>query len=165
MHKGENMNSYLTRIHNVCDDIRVVEEKIEDKELEGVSLNGFMKEWRTFFQGITWRYQLPDWEHLWSDFTEEELRLSLVKRTINNRTRGPKYEKDEEANVDLASKGKVNKGHSEGKNSKGGEKEKKDLSKFKWFRCGDFCHYVTQYPKRKKDKKGQVHTKYSIEID
>ena len=64
-----------------------------------------------------------DWEHLWSDFTQEELRLSLVQGTTSSSSssKGLKVEEEEE-NVALASKGKVKKGSSQGQSSKGGEK-------------------------------------------
>lgn len=50
----------------------------------------------------------------------------------------------EEKNVVVASKGL-----SQGKAK---NKKKKDLSKFKCFRCDELGHYSTQCPLRKKDK-------------
>lgn len=74
-------------------------------------------------------------------------------------------EKEEEQNIALSSKRKVKKGPNQGQNSKGGENEKKDLLKVKFFRCGEFGHYVTYCPNRNKDKKGQENTTISVEID
>ena len=58
----------------------------------------------------------------------------------------------------------VSKGPSQGQ----GEhmKKKKDLSKVKCFRCGELCHYSTQFHLRKKDKeeKKEYHTTFA-EID
>lgn len=55
---------------------------------------------------------MHDWERLWSDFMQEELRLSVVwGTTSNNSSKGSKVEKEEE-NVAIASKGKVMKGPS-----------------------------------------------------
>lgn len=71
-----------------------------------------------------------------------------------------------EENVALASKGKAKKGPNQGQGSKGGEKKKKDPSKIKCFKCGEFGLYSTQCPQRKKDKKEkQVQTTTSVEID
>lgn len=44
----ESVTSYLTRIQNIRDELAIVGEKHEDKELVQVALNGFIKEWRTF---------------------------------------------------------------------------------------------------------------------
>lgn len=107
-----------------------------------VFINGFSKEWRTSVQGITGQDQQLDWEHLWSDFTQEELRLSLVKGTIRNDSRELKAEKEEEENVALVSKGKAKKVPTQGQSLKGGEKKKKDISKVKCFACGEFVHYA-----------------------
>eukprot|EP00253_Pinus_taeda_P029529 PITA_29529 len=74
----------------------------------------------------------------------EELRRALLKSTISGSSnKGMKSGKEEE-NVALASKS-PSQGHGE-------KKKKKDLSKVKCFRCGEFGHYNTQCPFRKKDK-------------
>lgn len=53
----------------------------------------------------------------------------------------------------------ASKGPSQGQ----GEKKKKDISKVKCFRCGEFGHYNTHCPRRKKDKQDQATT--SAETD
>ena len=46
------------------------------------------------------------------------------------------------------------------------QKNKKDLSKVKCFRCGEFGHYNTQCPLRKKDKQEkQDQATTHVEID
>lgn len=82
------------------------------------------------------------------NFTQEEMRLALVKNNISgNNNKGPKGGQEEE-NIALALKGKAKKGPSQGQGSQGGEK--KDMSKTKCFGCGEFGHYSTQCLKRKK---------------
>lgn len=104
-----------------------------------------------FVHVISRRDKLPDWECLWSDFTQEDLRLSLVNGTTSSSGKGLKVEKE---NVALAWKRKAKKVPNQGQDSKG-EKKKKDLPKVKCFRCSQLGHYVSQYLKRKKDKKGK----------
>ena len=91
---------------------------------------------------------MPSWDQLWSDFTQEELRLSLVSGTSS---KSHKSEAEQE-NVALAGKGKAKKGSSKGSNPQG-EKKKKDLSKVKCYGCHEFGHYVSDCPQRKKGKK------------
>lgn len=92
---------------------------------------------------------MPNWECLWNEFTQEDLRLSLVKGTTSSSSsKGPKVEEEEE-DIALVNKGKAEKAPSQGQGSKGGEKKKKDLSKIKCFRCGEFGHYNTRCPYKK----------------
>lgn len=51
--------------------------------------------------------KLPDLDRLWSDFSQEELRLNLVNATTSS-SKAPKVEREQE-NVTLARKGKVKK--------------------------------------------------------
>lgn len=63
------------------------------------------------------------------------MRLTLVKSSLGGSSKGSKIV--EEENVALASKGKEKKGPSQGQRLHGGEK-KKDMSKIKCFKCGEF---------------------------
>jgi len=96
--------------------------------------------------------KIPDWDRLWSDFTQEELRLNLVNgSSVSNKA--PNFEREQE-NVPLIGKGKVKKGSSKGPSSKG--EKKKDLAKVKCYGCHNFCHYVNDFPLRKKKGNKQV---------
>ena len=133
MQKGEGVTSYLTRLHNVRDELATVGEKPFDDELVCTTLNGFSKECCTFVQVIYGGDTLLDWDCLWSDFTQGELRLNLAEGTISCNNKESKVEKEEEENMVLLIKGKAKKGPSQGHNSKGGEKKRKDLPKDKCF--------------------------------
>ena len=90
---------------------------------------------------------MPNWEWLWDDFVQEELRVGLVS---SNGQRG-----EDEDTVALAAKGKkkkVNrKGPKEGEMKKQGvEQQQRDMSKVKCFACHKFGHYAGQCPNRKK---------------
>lgn len=146
------MTSYLTKVRLVKDDLAMVGDKPSDDELVRIALNGFFKEWSMFVQVISRRDKLPDWDFLWSDFTQELLRLNLVNGTSGS-GKALKVEREQE-NVTLAGKGKVKKGSTKGFNSKG--EKKKDLSKVKYYRCHEFGHYVSDCPQRKKKSKKQV---------
>ena len=53
MHQGESDTAYLTKVQEVCDELVAIGEKPIDTELVCVALNGFTKDWHTFFQSIT----------------------------------------------------------------------------------------------------------------
>ena len=111
--------------------MEVVGETIDNIELVHISLNGFTKQWNTFIKVIVGREHVPDWDHLWSDFTQEELQVNYLSGTNNS---GQKGEDDD--NVYLARKGKAKaKNGSNGKHASKGEGNKKDVSKIKCFIC------------------------------
>ncbi|KAH9291810.1 hypothetical protein KI387_043003, partial [Taxus chinensis] len=140
MNKGEDVTSYLTRLRLVKDELAVVGDSPSDDELVRIALNGFTKQWDVFVQVVSGRDTLPSWDRLWTDFTQEEFRLSLV----NGANKSQKSEGEQE-NVALAGKGKAKKGFSKGSNYQS-EKKKKDLSKVKCFGCHEFGHYVSDCP-------------------
>lgn len=113
MQKGENVTTYLTGIWFVRDKIAVVGEKSTDYELVHITFNGFTNEYHMLVHVISGNDKLPYWEHLWSDFTQEELRLNLVEGTTSSSGKGQKV-KEEQENVTLLGKGKEKKGPSQG---------------------------------------------------
>jgi len=95
---------------------------------------------------VNGREKLPDWERLWSDLMQEEIRRSTRA--------GPSLKHDDEENLALASKARKGKGkasQSKSSSSHGGKKIKK--SKVRYFNCHEVGHYATNCP-HKKSKKG-----------
>ena len=78
---------------------------------------------------------------MWANLQQEEMRRDLVKSTISgSSSSGVKIEKEEE-NASLASKG-----------YQGKQIQKREVSKVKFFRCGNMGHFASQCPLKKKDK-------------
>jgi hypothetical protein len=75
MAKGESVVSYLTKFTQIRDELAAVGETVDETELVRIALNGFTKQWDVFVRGVVAREKLPDWERLWDDFTQEELRV------------------------------------------------------------------------------------------
>ena len=92
-----------------------------------------VKDWEVFVQRILGKATLPDWEEMHASLRQEEIRR-LSK--VGSSGKGIRIKKEEEEDVALASEGKQ-------------EKWKKDLSKVKFFHCGELCHYATQCPRKK----------------
>eukprot|EP00253_Pinus_taeda_P023010 PITA_23010 len=93
------------------------------------------------------REKLPNWEQLWLELMQEEIRRS---------TRDGSSSKDNEENLALASKarkGKEKDSHPKLSSSHGGKKV--DKYKVRCFNCHEVGHYATNFP-LKKSKKGSL---------
>jgi hypothetical protein len=78
MAKGESVVTYLTKFTQIRDELTAMKEAVDDTELVMTTLNGFTKQWEVFFRGVVAQEKLPNWERLWDDFTQEELRLHAL---------------------------------------------------------------------------------------
>jgi hypothetical protein len=160
MAKFELVVSYLTKFTQVKDELAGVGETVPDRDMVSFARLGFPKSWENFIDAVSGKEKLLDWERLWSDCVQEEIR---------KQTRSGSHVKQEakEENFALVGKG----GKARGKKGSGGAesslkgqgKPKKDLSKVKCFQCHQFGHYATKCPQRKKgSKKGQFATSAEI---
>jgi hypothetical protein len=129
MAKGEGVIPYLTRITQIRDELAAVGEKNED---------GFTKSWDVFVRGVVARKKLPDWQQLWDDFVQEEIRIGQA---------GPSSSTHTEEKEGLALTGKA-----KGKKKRKGGKKNSDFSKVKCFQCHKMGHFASQCPERKKKK-------------
>jgi hypothetical protein len=78
MAKGQLVVTYLTKFTQIRHELVAVGEVVDETKLVRTTLNGFTKQWKVFVRGVVAREKLPDWERLWDDFTEEELRLDAT---------------------------------------------------------------------------------------
>ena len=118
---------------------------IVDDDMVRLALLGLSQSWNSYQDSVNGREKLSDWERLWSDLMQEEIRRS---------TRDDSSSKDDEENLALASnvrKGKEKDSHRKSNYSHGGNKG--DKSKVRCFNCHEMGHYVTNFPS-KKSKKG-----------
>jgi hypothetical protein len=94
---------------------------VDETKLVRTTLNGFTKQWDVLVRGVVACEKLLDWESLWDDFTQEELRVATSQ--VNQ------LKSEDEENLALAGKGKFRgkKGPSGGQISKG--EKKKDFCK------------------------------------
>jgi hypothetical protein len=138
MAKGEGVIPYLTRIIEIRDEFAAVGEKIEDPELVRIALDGFTKSWDVFVCGVGAREKLLDWQRLWDDFVQEEIRIGQAGPSSSTHT-------EEEEGLVLTGKEK-------GKKKRKGGKKNIDFSKVKCFQCHKMGHFASQCPERKKKK-------------
>ena len=74
MAKIDSTIAYLTKITLVRDELAVVGEIIAPSKLLRIALNGLPKTWQNFVDGIVARENLPDWERLWDDCIQNEIK-------------------------------------------------------------------------------------------
>ena len=96
MTKSEGVVAYLTHITNVGDELAAIGDTIAPTQLVRLSIQGLPKAWKTFADGIIARERLPDWERLWNDCVQNEIRKGYSVAVKD----------DDEENVTLAAKGK-----------------------------------------------------------
>jgi hypothetical protein len=74
MANSESVASYLTRFTQVKDKLARAGETVPDRDMVSFALLGFPKSWENFIDAISRREMLPNWERLWSDCVQEEIR-------------------------------------------------------------------------------------------
>lgn len=126
MVESEKVSSYLTRIAQVRDVLSAVGEVVTDGEMVRTALNVFSEKWNTFVKGVVSRENRPNWERLWDDFVQEEIRENALQ---SKQLKGA----ESEENVALVVKGK----------GKGKKSFKIDISKVRFFACNNYGHYAT----------------------
>ena len=78
MGKGEGMASYLTKITQVRDELATVGEVVGIPEMVHTTPNGVSEQWTVFFQTIIGRENMPTWDRLWDDLTQEEIQRGFI---------------------------------------------------------------------------------------
>ena len=63
------------RISQIKDQPTTIGDSVDDAELVTTTLIGFPSSWDAFVQGIFARRNLPKFDKLWSEYTQEESRL------------------------------------------------------------------------------------------
>ena len=97
MAKTNSAATYLTKITLVRDELAAVGETIAPTELVRIALNGLPKTWENFLDGIVARENLPDWQRLWDDFIQNEIRKNHL---------GATKQVEEDDNVALLARGR-----------------------------------------------------------
>eukprot|EP00253_Pinus_taeda_P017355 PITA_17355 len=146
--KGDTISTYLNKLTTCRDELASVGITIADDDMVSLALLGLPKSWNNYHESVNGRKKLSDWERLWSDLMQEEIRRITRDGSSSNN--------DDEENLALASKARKGKGkasHFKSNCSHGGKKG--DMSKVICFNCHKMGYYVTNFPSNK-SKKGSL---------
>lgn len=113
--KGDTISTFLNKLTTNRDELGSVGIVTADDDMVSLALLGIPKSWHSYQDSANGREKLPDWERLWSDLMQEEIRRSTKDGSLSKQ--------DDEENIALASKATKGKGKaSQSKSSHGGKK-------------------------------------------
>jgi hypothetical protein len=75
MTKDDIVSLFFMNLSEIKEQLETIGEIMSDRELVLTTLQNLPKSWEPFIQSISGREYLPTFEHLWTDCTQEELRL------------------------------------------------------------------------------------------
>jgi hypothetical protein len=138
-------------ISEMRDQLGAIGETITDIELVMIIVNALPSHWELFIQSINGRADLPLFDRLWVDCTQEETKL--IARGVQD-----SHHNDNQALASHAKRGRRNrrsfsKAFKDKKTSAvSGHEHRKDISRIQCFRCDKYGHVARNCPTRKKGR-------------
>ena len=102
MEKGNTISTYLNKLTTCRDELGSVGITNSNDDMVILTLLVLPKSWNSYQDFVNGREKLSDWEQLWSDLMQEEIRRSTRD--------GSSSKNDDEENLALASKARKGKG-------------------------------------------------------
>jgi hypothetical protein len=149
MTKGDTVSIFFMKLSEIKEQLETIGEIMSDRELVLTTLQNLPKSWEPFLQSISGREALPTFDRLWTDCTQEELRL---------RNRGVEDSSEENHALALHTKkgGKFKRNFRQTfkgeKSSSNPGYQRRDVSEIQCFRCDNYGHYARNCPTRKKGR-------------
>jgi hypothetical protein len=151
MIKYDTTATFFMKISEIRDQLGAIGEIIIDKELVMITLNALPSHWEPFIQSISGRSDLPQFDHLWADCTQEETRL--IARGLQDSHHNENQALDSHTKKGRRKGRSFSKAFNDKKNSTTpGHEQRKDISKIQCFRCDKYGHIERNCPTRKKGR-------------
>jgi hypothetical protein len=152
MTKAHTIATLFMKISKIKDQLGAIGETISNRELVLTTLNALPRRWEPFLQSITSRANLPQFDSLWTDCTQEETKLIArgvqVSRLDDNQALASHARKGNKR-----SRRSFNKAFKDKKTSATPSHEhRKDNSRIQCFRCDKYGHIARDCPARKKGR-------------
>jgi hypothetical protein len=159
MTKVDTIATFFMMISEIKDQLGAIGETTTDIELVMITLNALPRHWEPFIQSISGRGDLPLFDRLWADCTQEE--TILIARGVQD-----SHHDDNQALASHTKRGKRNRSFSKAFKDKktsaaSGHEHRKDISKIQCFRCDKYGHIVRDCPTK---KKGRQHAS-TVDVD
>jgi hypothetical protein len=160
MTKGDLVALFFMKLSEIKEQLESIGEIMSDREIVLTTLQNLPKSWEPFIQSISGREALPTFDRLWTDCTQEELRL---------RNRGVEDSSEENHALALHTK-KGGRFKRNFRQTFKGEKpssnpgyQRRDASEIQCFRCDKYGHIARNCPTRKKGR--QYASTADIDLD
>ena len=76
MEKGNTNSTHLNKLTTCRDELGSVGITTVDDDMVSLALLGLQKSWNNYQDAVNGREKLPNWERLWSDLMQEEIKRS-----------------------------------------------------------------------------------------
>ena len=143
MKNGESITSYFLRITELKDQLATMQNQIDDKELSMIALRGLPLSWETFIRGLSSRPELPKFDQLKNECTQEESRLA--SRGLNSN-----QDNDIQALYSKSNKKRKFNHNKKGNNKNNKSHKNRDWSKVRCFKCDKLGHSYYACPEKQK---------------
>jgi hypothetical protein len=151
MTKGDTIVAFFMKMSEIKDQLGAIGEIISNKELVLTTLNNLPKHWEPFLQSINGREKLRTFDRLWTDCTQEEIKL--IARGVEDSPH-----EDNHALTLHTKKGGRNKRNfkqtfkDEKTSSASSYDQRNDMSNIQCFRCDKYGHFARNCPTKKKGR-------------
>jgi hypothetical protein len=151
MTKADIVATFFMKISEIKDQLGAIGETISDIELVLTNLNALPRHWEPFLQSISGRADLPGFDRLWTDYTQEETRL--IARGVQDSHHDDNHALSFHTKKGRRNKRSFNKAFKDKKTSSTScHEHRKDNLKIQCFRCDKYGHIARNYPTRKKGR-------------
>jgi hypothetical protein len=160
MMKGDTIALFFMKLSEIKEHLETIGEIMSNRELVLTTLQNLPKSWEPFIQSISGREALPTFDRLWTDCTQEDLRL---------RNRGVEDSSEENHALALHTKkgGKFKRNFRQTfkgeKSSSNRGYQRRDASEIQCFRCDKYGHIARNCPTKKKGR--QYASTADIDLD
>jgi hypothetical protein len=151
MTKDDIVVTFFMNISEIRDQLGDIGETISDRELVMTTLNSLPRHWEPFLQSINGRLDLPGFDRLWKDWTQEETRL--IARGVQDSHHDDNHALAFHTNKGRRNRRSFNKAFKDKKTSStSGHEHRKDNSNIHCFKCDKYGHIAINFPTRKKGR-------------
>lgn len=84
MQSSETIQNHFTRVSQIKEQLEAIEDKVEDAEVVMATLNGLLRAWEAFIQGICSRRKMKKFSRLLEECAQEEARMATREEKLGD---------------------------------------------------------------------------------